>query len=60
MRNIAELGTDVTLVVVAHRRSTLAICDRLLRLEGGAVSEIGSYTDLIGSKEQRPLVRTAI
>jgi ATP-binding cassette, subfamily B, bacterial PglK len=30
---------DMTLVTVAHRATTLAACDRLIRVEGGRVSE---------------------
>ncbi|HEX8571242.1 MAG TPA: ABC transporter ATP-binding protein [Allosphingosinicella sp.] len=34
-----ELRKDLTLVTVAHRATTLAACDRLIRVEGGRVSE---------------------
>jgi ATP-binding cassette subfamily B protein len=34
-----ELREDMTLVTVAHRATTLAACDRLIRVEGGRVSE---------------------
>ncbi|HEX9963552.1 MAG TPA: ABC transporter ATP-binding protein [Allosphingosinicella sp.] len=33
------LRKDMTLVTVAHRATTLAACDRLIRVEGGRVSE---------------------
>lgn len=33
------LRSDMTLVTVAHRATTLAACDRLIRVEGGRVSE---------------------
>jgi ABC-type multidrug transport system fused ATPase/permease subunit len=33
------LRGDLTLVTVAHRATTLASCDRLIRVEGGRVSE---------------------
>lgn len=33
------LREDMTLVTVAHRATTLAACDRLIRVEGGRVSE---------------------
>jgi ATP-binding cassette subfamily B protein len=36
---IQELRGDMTLVTVAHRATTLAACDRLIRVEGGRVSE---------------------
>ncbi|HEX8239018.1 MAG TPA: ABC transporter ATP-binding protein [Allosphingosinicella sp.] len=34
-----DLRRDMTLVTVAHRATTLAACDRLIRVEGGRVSE---------------------
>jgi ATP-binding cassette subfamily B protein len=39
IRSIMALGRDVTLIMIAHRRSTLAGCDRLLKVENGRVSE---------------------
>ena len=34
-----RMRRDLTLVTVAHRATTLAACDRLLRVERGRVSE---------------------
>ena len=39
MESIMSLGERITLIVVAHRHSTLAACDRLVRVEAGAVTE---------------------
>jgi ATP-binding cassette subfamily B protein len=36
--SIDELPGDTTVVVVAHRASTLHICDRILVLEGGSIT----------------------
>ena len=36
---LQTLRADMTLVTVAHRATTLAACDRLIRVEGGRVSE---------------------
>jgi ABC-type multidrug transport system fused ATPase/permease subunit len=37
MRAIMALGEDITIVLIAHRKSTLAACDRLIRLRDGQV-----------------------
>jgi ABC-type multidrug transport system fused ATPase/permease subunit len=37
--SIAALGRDITLVMIAHRRSTLQGCDRIVRVENGRVAE---------------------
>ncbi|HEV2816390.1 MAG TPA: ABC transporter ATP-binding protein [Allosphingosinicella sp.] len=36
---VAEAGRDITIVIVAHRESALAGCDRILRLEGGRLCD---------------------
>ena len=39
MRSIMALGPELTIVMIAHRRSTLEGCDRIVRLEGGRIVE---------------------
>ena len=43
----------VTIVMVAHRLSSLAGCDRLIRLQRGGVAEIGSYAQITGAPARR-------
>ena len=44
---IESLGPDVTIIMVAHRLSTLKNCDWLVEIEGGSVKRIGSYEDIV-------------
>jgi ABC-type multidrug transport system fused ATPase/permease subunit len=44
-----EVSRDRTLIVVAHRTSTLAYCSRLIRLEGGRIVQDGTFAEVIGS-----------
>ena len=44
-----EIARDHTLIVVAHRTSTLRYCNRLVRLESGRIVQEGSFQDVIGS-----------
>ena len=46
MRAIAH---DHTLIVVAHRTTTLAYCSRLIRLDGGRIVQDGTFAEVIGS-----------
>ena len=46
-RTIAELKGRVTMVIVAHRMSTLASCDRVLALSGGQVRALGSLDEAV-------------
>lgn len=39
----------LTLVFIAHRKSTLRNCNTILELDSGKISRIGSYRDIIGS-----------
>jgi ATP-binding cassette subfamily B protein len=39
MDSIMALGPELTIVMIAHRRTTLEGCDRIVRLEGGRIVE---------------------
>lgn len=47
MEAIDGLGEDLTVLIVAHRLSTLRNCDLIAELDKGRVRRIGSYRDLI-------------
>ena len=40
MQSIAELSTDITVIMIAHRLTSLSECGRIFRVERGVVSEI--------------------
>ena len=44
---VDSLGTDLTILMVAHRLSTLKNCDQLVELREGIIQRIGTYRDLI-------------
>ena len=43
MASVAGLDRDLTIILIAHRLSTLAGCDRIYRLESGQIVDQGSY-----------------
>ena len=45
---IESLHGTLTMIVVAHRLSTIRKCDRILFLEDGRVRDIGSFDELVG------------
>jgi ABC-type multidrug transport system fused ATPase/permease subunit len=49
VESFREIAHDHTLIVVAHRTSTLKYCSRLIRLEEGRIVQEGSFEEVIGS-----------
>ena len=46
---VAEAGRDLTIIIVAHRLSALAGCDRILRLDGGRLCDDSAPRVVAGS-----------
>ncbi len=53
METLYGLRDKLTVLMVAHRLSTLASCDFIVELLDGTVSRIGSYEEIIGSRADR-------
>lgn len=49
MESIESLNIDLTIIIIAHRLSTLRKCDRIVELENGRVKRMGSYGEIIGA-----------
>jgi ATP-binding cassette subfamily B protein len=47
MQAIDSLNPDLTILIVAHRLTTLKNCDFIVELDKGCVSRIGSYQELV-------------
>lgn len=54
MRAINQMGQGITILIVAHRLSTLQNCDQIFELEQGRVKRVGTYAEII--KTERGLV----
>jgi ATP-binding cassette, subfamily B, bacterial PglK len=50
MNEIKDLGADLTIFIIAHRLTTLKICDQIINLESNNRISSGSYKDIIGDK----------
>ena len=51
MDAIDNLDRRVTVVLIAHRLSTVQSCDRILLLEDGRIAGLGSYSELIADNK---------
>ena len=47
MKAVANLGGRKTVIMIAHRLSTVRNCDKILFLERGIVADSGTYDDLL-------------
>jgi ATP-binding cassette, subfamily B, bacterial PglK len=49
MEAIEELGREKTIIMIAHRLTTVRRCDVIFYLEAGRVVAIGTYDELLGT-----------
>jgi ABC-type bacteriocin/lantibiotic exporter with double-glycine peptidase domain len=47
MKVIENLNSDLTLIIIAHRLTTLKSCTMIVELDNGIIKRSGSYKDLI-------------
>lgn len=55
MDAIRELPADLTVIIVAHRLTTVAYCDDLVTLDGEQPLTRGAYEDRVRSKSEIPI-----
>jgi ATP-binding cassette subfamily B protein len=48
MESINNLGREMTIIIIAHRTTTLQGCDRIIELSGGKIIREGTYKEIIG------------
>jgi ABC-type multidrug transport system fused ATPase/permease subunit len=55
MDSIQKLGRSYTVLMIAHRTTTLRDCDRVYRMEHGRITQAGSFADMV-----KPMPPTAL
>jgi ATP-binding cassette subfamily B protein len=51
MTAIQAIDADVTVLMIAHRLTTLANCTRIVELERGQIKRIGSYAEIVEGRK---------
>ena len=51
MESIGSIQNDITIIIIAHRLTTLSKCSQVIRLEGGKVAQIGTYNEIIAENK---------
>jgi len=47
---IGRLHEDLTILMIAHRVSTLSQCNLIVRMEEGRIAGVGSYAEMLGAE----------
>jgi len=48
METIDSLGDELTVIIVAHRLTTLRNCKHVVEMENGRVKRDGTYEEIVG------------
>ena len=51
MEAVRNLGREITIILIAHRLTTVRECDRIFLLDKGSVAAVGNYRELVDSNE---------
>jgi ATP-binding cassette, subfamily B, bacterial PglK len=54
MQAIEDLSQDLTLLIIAHRLTTLKNCTHIVELGGGGIKRSGSYQDIVNQAATTP------
>ncbi len=49
MQAIETLGRDITILIIAHRLTTLKNCDQIVELANGGIKSVGGYEQMVRS-----------
>ena len=51
MEAVNNLGKSITIILIAHRLSTVKTCDKIFLLEKGELKNQGTFDELINNSE---------
>ncbi len=56
MQAIETLGHDLTILIIAHRLTTLKNCNQIVELDDGGIQRVGSYQEIVTKKNENEQV----
>jgi ATP-binding cassette, subfamily B, bacterial PglK len=56
MQAIENLGKDLTVLIIAHRLTTLKSCTKIVELANGGIKRIGNYQEIISNETNKERV----
>ena len=61
MQGIEAISEDITIIMIAHRLSTVQRCDRIIEIEHGKIVAQGTYDELLANSPSfRELAHTVL
>ena len=51
INELVDSSDELTLVLIAHRMSSVKSCERIFLLEDGTITDAGSFSDLLKSSD---------
>ena len=51
MESIESLGKDLTILIIAHRLTTLKKCNQIVELSNGKIKRMGTYNEIVSLSE---------
>ena len=52
MQSIESLSKDLTILIIAHRLTTIKNCTKIIELEEGVVKKIGNFEQVVSLKNK--------
>jgi ATP-binding cassette subfamily B protein/ATP-binding cassette subfamily C protein len=52
MEEVYSISEQVTLIIIAHRLTTIEKCNKIFRIENGQICQLSSWADVVGVRQE--------
>jgi ATP-binding cassette subfamily B protein len=53
MQNLSQMQNELTIIIIAHRLSTLSGCDFIIKINSGSLEKIGTYKEIVEQTQKQ-------